>query len=385
LGTGEHEGDEREAFIQRLVHDHPEIIPMADIAPPFMPLVAVCMELPTIAGFLDNLWITPDGGIVLGECKLFRNPEARRQVVVQALDYARAVASLKYEEFEAAIRKALGSPSLTLWSLVREQSDLDEAQFVDAVSRRLRHSHFMVLIIGDGIQEGVESLADYLQLHAGLRVGIALVDLSVWRDEDHRLLILPRIPLHTVLIERGIVSVGAGGEVTVQPPDGSSSKQPSTLPRAVSLSEQEYFDQLEQRRPGVGPQLRSFLRDVADIGVTPEFRKSLVLRWDASADFSASPGYIETSGFVWLSSGWGSAKRLGQPQAGMRYLEAIAKTVGGHVRRPEKNWPDVTASNGRQLDIAELLKVAEQWKAAIAQLIEDTKPISADTQNGNPI
>jgi len=50
------------------------------------------MELPTAAGALDNLWITPEGGIVLGECKLFRNPEARRQVIVQALDYARAIA-----------------------------------------------------------------------------------------------------------------------------------------------------------------------------------------------------------------------------------------------------------------------------------------------------
>src|SRR5271165_2124002 len=280
LGSADHKGEEREAFIQSLVHDHPELIPMADIAPPFMPLISVCKELPTSAGPLDNLWLTPDGGIVLGECKLFRNPEARRQVIVQALDYARAIAGLSYEELEAAVRKALGSPSMTLWSLVSDQSALEQAQFVDAVSRRLRQSHFMVLIIGDGIQEGVESLTSYLQLHAGLHVGLALVDLSIWRDSDGRLLVLPRIPLHTVLVERGIVTVGPAGEMAVQPPNGSLSKQPNTLPRTVSLSEQEYFDQLEQRRPGMGPQLRSFLREVAEIGVTPEFRKSLVLRWD---------------------------------------------------------------------------------------------------------
>jgi hypothetical protein len=132
----------------------------------------------------DNLWLTPDGGIVLGECKLFRNPEARRQVIVQALDYARAIAGLGYEELEAAVRKALGSPSMTLWSLVSGQTALEQAQFVDAISRRLRQSHFLVLIIGDGIQEGVESLTSYLQLHAGLHVGLALVDLSIWRDGD---------------------------------------------------------------------------------------------------------------------------------------------------------------------------------------------------------
>ena len=206
LGSSDHSGEEREAFIQKLVYEHPEIIPMAEIAPPLMPLVSVCMELPTAAGALDNLWITPEGGIVLGECKLFRNPEARRQVIVQALDYARAIAGLQYEALEAAARKALGSPSTTLWSLVSDQSALDEAQFVDAVTRRLRQSHFMVLIIGDGIQDGVESLTSYLQLHAGLHVGLPLVDLSIWRDGDDRLLVLPRIPLHTVLVERGVVT-----------------------------------------------------------------------------------------------------------------------------------------------------------------------------------
>ena len=118
--------------------------------------VSVCKELPTSAGLLDNLWLTPDGGIVLGECKLFRNPEARRQVIVQALDYARAIAGLGYEELEAAARKALSAPSMTLWSMVSDQSALEQAQFVDAISRRLRQSHLMVLIIGDAIQEGVE-------------------------------------------------------------------------------------------------------------------------------------------------------------------------------------------------------------------------------------
>ena len=51
LGSADHKGEEREVFIQNLVHDHPEVIPMADIAPPFMPLVSVCKELPTAPDF----------------------------------------------------------------------------------------------------------------------------------------------------------------------------------------------------------------------------------------------------------------------------------------------------------------------------------------------
>jgi hypothetical protein len=46
--------------------------------------------------------------------------------------------------------------------------------------------------------------------------------------------------------------------------------------------------------------------------------------------------------------------------------------------RPEKNWPDVTGPNRRQVELSELLKTPEKWKAAIAQLIEETKPSSPD-------
>jgi hypothetical protein len=104
------------------------------------------------------------------------------------------------------------------------------------------------------------------------------------------------------------------------------------------------------------------------------------LRWDASPDFDASQGFIDTGGLVWLSSGWGSAKRLGHPEAGETCLRTVADIVGGHVRRPEKNWPDVTGPNGRQVELAELLKAPERWTAAIAALIEATKSNAPDSQ-----
>lgn len=377
LGSADHEGDQRELFLQNLVHEHPEIIPMAEIEPAFTPLVSICRELPTTAGPIDNLWLTPEGGLVIGECKLFRNQQARREVVVQALDYARAIAKMRYEEIDSAARKALRSPSASLWGLVKDRSDLDEAEFVDGVEKRLQQSRFMILIIGDGIQEGVEALASYLQLHAGLHVGLALVDLSIWRDGDGRLLVLPRIPMRTVLIERGIVTIDFSGAPQVQPPRDRVLGPATTEPRAYTASEPEYFDQLERRRAGLANLIRSFLADVADLGVVPEYRKSLILRWDASPDVSASPGYIDTGGRVWLSSAWGTANKLGNPAAGERYLTSVAAIINGVVRRPEKNWPDVVGADGHAVDAYDLLKAAEQreaWKAAISQLISETRP-----------
>ena len=203
------------------------------------------------------------------------------------------------------------------------------------------------------------------------------MDLSIWRDVDGRLLVLPRIPLRTVLIERGIVVIDASGAPQVLPPRDQVLGRTTTEPRAYTVSEPEFFDQLEQRRPGLANLIRSFLADVADLGVVPEFRKSLILRWGASPDFSASAGHVDTSGKVWLGAGRNTANKLGNPAAGERYLAAVAAIVHGAVKRYEKNWPEVIGADGHGVDAYDLLKAAERrdaWKAAISQLISETRP-----------
>lgn len=210
LGRTEDDLRRRESFIQDLVHDRPGIIPMAEIEPAMTPLISVCRELPAASGSIDNFWITPWGGLVIGECKLVRNPQARREVIAQVLDYARIMSGWTYEDLERAVRKARKDPAFKLWSLVEREREADEAEFVDAVERRLRRGQILLLVIGDGIQEGVEALTAHLHLHAGMHAALALVELSLWRGIAGGLLVVPRIPMRTVLIERGIVSIERG-------------------------------------------------------------------------------------------------------------------------------------------------------------------------------
>jgi hypothetical protein len=90
-------GQYDEAWLQALLHSHPEIIPIGQIESDFTDLIPLCREMPLPpAGFLDNLFITRKGQLVLVEAKLRRNPEARRKVVAQALDYAAAVFRMSY-------------------------------------------------------------------------------------------------------------------------------------------------------------------------------------------------------------------------------------------------------------------------------------------------
>lgn len=368
LGASDDESGYREAFLQQLVFQHPELIPMHEIEPALVPLVSVCTELPTPAGPVDNLWITPTGNLVLGECKLVRNSQSRREVVAQALDYARGIADWRYENLEMAIRQTSDGRTRTIWERVADLTDLTEDEFVDAVERRLRTGRLLALIIGDGIEEGAESLASYLQMHAGIHAGLALVELSIWKA-DHGLLIVPRVPMRTVLIERGIVTVDPGGQVRILPPapiKGATGPQ-----KASTLSEAEFYDRLEQQRPGSASKLKSFLSSLEEIGVSPEYRRAVVIRLHVSADVEISLGYIDVSGRVWLGDAWNAAEKAGLPQVGERYIERIARAMGGSVRRYDKSPPAVLGPGGKVADVMEVLAVAADWRMAILSLRDE--------------
>jgi|SRR5665213_417730 len=371
LGQAGREDDHREEFLQRLVHDQPNVIPISDIEPAFCPLISICTELPTSAGSVDNVWITPEGGLVLGECKLIRNPQSRREVVAQALDYARAVTGWHFQDLQSAVRKALKDPSFSLWSLVKEQSNLDEHEFVDAVERRLRFGRLMLLIIGDGIHEGAEELASFLQLHAGVHAGLALVNLSIWEGVDGGLLIVPRVPLRTVLVERGIVIID-GGKSRIDPPSRTAGAS-----EAMTASEPEFYSQLEQRLPGQADKLKAFIASLRPMGVEPEFGKSLFLRWQSPDGTVLSAGTIEPAGSIWFLKTVTDTRIAGNQPAGERYLEAIAQLVNGSIKRSNNGSIDVRGADERSVRLPVIIESADAWRGAIERLINDTSQTGA--------
>jgi hypothetical protein len=340
---------------------------MADIEPAFTPLISVCKELPTEAGYLDNLWITPAGGIVLGECKLVKNPQARREVVVQALDYARAISGWGFEQFEGAVRKALSRPDAKIWDFVSDE--INEEEFVEAIERRLRLGHFMILIIGDGIQEGVEALTSHLQLHAGMHSGLALVDLSIWQGIDGGLLVVPRIPLKTVIVERGVVRIDESNRVRIDPPIGASANS-TAGPRGQTSSESEFYVQLEQKRPGLSARLRLLVDQLAGSSIDPELGgKSLFLRWKSPTLPAITIACIEPTGKVWSARALSEMRRVGMAQNAEKYLNDVATVVGGFVKSYENGSQEVLTSDGKAIDLAVLLNT-DQWRKAILALTE---------------
>ena len=209
-----HGHDER--WLQSLIHQHPMCLPMGEIEPAFVGVLPVCMELPVCKGWVDNLLMTPDGNIVIVEVKLWQNPEARRAVVAQALEYATGLFRMTYDDLQSAVMRADfgdGDRPTKLYDLFRGCPDaLAEDAFVDAVSRNLEMGRIVVLIAGDGIRQDAEDLVAGLQAHANFHFTFALVEMPVFRretetDQTDQLIVVPRTLLKTTMVERFTIRV----------------------------------------------------------------------------------------------------------------------------------------------------------------------------------
>jgi hypothetical protein len=200
-----------EAYIQALVHERPACLPIAEIDAMFSGPVPICTELNTPAGPIDNFMVTPSGLPVLVECKLWRNPEARREVVSQILDYAKELSRWSSSDVQREVSHRLKRAGNPLLDMVRAvDPEVNERQFNDALTANLRRGRFLLLIVGDGIREGVEAIAEYLQLHAGLHFCLGLVELPIYVMPNGDRLVAPRVLARTALVTGNVVAVPDG-------------------------------------------------------------------------------------------------------------------------------------------------------------------------------
>ncbi|MBR9824851.1 MAG: DUF4268 domain-containing protein [Alphaproteobacteria bacterium] len=206
-----------EEFIKSIVAEHPSCIPFKEIDPTCIDPIAICDELSTPAGPLDVFLITPQGVPVLVECKLWANPQARREVVGQVLDYAKELRSWSYEDLQRAAGQSRRQPGFNLFEFVKSQAPIqDEADFVDSVTANLRTGRCVLLIVGDGIREGVEAIGEYIVGTGSLEYTLGLIELPVFELSDNRgTLITPRVVCKTEVLTRHVVSVAREDKVTI--------------------------------------------------------------------------------------------------------------------------------------------------------------------------
>ena len=234
-----------EMWLQNLIHSNPACLPVSEIEPGLGRFIPICREFPTPHGPIDNLLMTPAGDIALVETKLFRNPEARRLVLAQVLDYAMAVFRMDFSSFEQAALRGQFSPGVkpaSLYAFLSGAEQPPEEVFVDSVVRNLRRGRALVMIVGDGIRSEAEVLLGDLHRYARLEFTLALVELAVFRmPELNRLLIRPRTLAKTEVVRRFVLSTEQDGSQV--------GRLSATLEKVETLSSEAYWSALESSVP----------------------------------------------------------------------------------------------------------------------------------------
>ena len=361
-----------ESWLQDFIFKHHQTLPLDEIEPAFKPLIPVCRELPTPAGPIDLLFINDRGLLTLVECKLWRNPEARREVVGQILDYAKELSRWSYSDLQHAISKAQRIASSPLFELVANNSEEDdESSFIDNVSRNLRRGRFLLLIVGDGIRESVEQITDFLQEHAHLNFAFALVEFTTFRGVEQYadlVFVQPRVIAQTVEIERAVVRIEDGQIAVV------SASQGKTTPRLrrAKISEQVFFEKVEADAQSK-TDLQALLEKARQMELYVEpGHDSLKVKSNLN-DVNFGVFTVKGEFFNCGIASW--AEDAGRPKIGEVYLEQLAALFeGGFVNRSKSRFKwSVKVRKGHSVSLVSLpdiLRVSDQWLQIIQRTLD---------------
>lgn len=383
-----------ESWLQELLFCHPSLIPFHEIEPVFSDSLPVVRELPTPAGPLDLLYMNPKGFLTLIETKLWRNPEARRSVVAQIIDYAKEMTRWSYEELVQALRQGgLKSSRDPLVEMMKEKEgeDFEEQRFIDQVSKNLRLGRSLLLIVGDGIQEGVEHMTSFLQQTPQLGYKLALLEIAIYREKlgkDDLLFVQPRLLARTQEITRAVVEI----KVPIQPRDVEVTLPPEPKPEKVGrrrITEEEFFEELNKvASPEAVEFARWVLDNTEDHGLVVDWRDSgPVLKYiDPVMETFFNFGQLRRDGRLAITYLFGRFKGLGLPLEICRnFLEEVSGLIpqASHRRFTTKSGKEVGewivyGKNPRSGDLppfAPLNAKREEFMEAIGRAIAEIQKV----------
>lgn len=189
------EGYATEAELQAFLRDHPDLLPLEEIDLTAPPLLCIGWEVGLTSGAEDILYIDQNGLITIVETKLRKNPEARREVVGQILEYAAQMSSWTSADVERQAERFFASPNCagtyrgcTLEKAVNiflEQSQtfpgFSYDDYVQQIQTSIEHGHFRLVIAIDEPPEPLLRTVEFVNRFSE-RFEMYLIQLKRFRD-----------------------------------------------------------------------------------------------------------------------------------------------------------------------------------------------------------
>jgi len=385
--------DFNEEWIQKLIHQHPSILPINEIEPSFSPLISIGREIATSVGYLDNLYVSPDGYLTIVETKLWRNPEARREVVGQIIDYAKELSKWTFSDLNKAVvsfSKLYNKNTCGLLEMVRNHTELDEQDeqfFIDNISKNLKRGRFLLLIVGDGIRESVEDMIEYLSQSPQLHFTLALIELQVFKlgEDNSSLIVIPQLVTRTKEITRAIVriegSYSADLKVNIETDLGTETENKKINPQTrLTITAEDYFEQLQQNTSiEIVAFAKQVIKDSQESGHFIEWNTGsfgVKLFDPQGSGVKIGLFNVDKYGNVYLSYSQGQFKKLELPvELSYEFAKDTAALFPNIIQNPvsKSNW-------NKYSKLGDLQLVYNSFKDRIKRYVDD---ITIAGQKGN--
>lgn len=190
-------GKTLEDALQTLLQDYPEIIPGTQIDPASDEpprFVLLRREMPVAGWSLDHLYVDQYGVLTLVETKLLQNPESRRDVIGQIIEYAANAQEVwafgKARQYAVEYWSKRGKDFNDILSDKFPELDIEE--FWKKVEDNLSHRRIRLIIASDTIRPEVRRMVEYLNSEMQNTEVLGL-ELKIYGENDDELVFVPRI------------------------------------------------------------------------------------------------------------------------------------------------------------------------------------------------
>lgn len=223
-----------EKWLQQVLFENIDLIKVSDPTYDKVRIIPLCRELTLNDGirnlYLDILAVTETGRLILIECKLWKNPQARREVLAQTLEYASLMKKLSYSDLTAKLKKHISSgvkdPISETFNLLNV--DFDESILIDRITESMRRGDFHLIIAGDGIRADLINLVNS-DVMSGMTADLSLLEIAVHKNINGEILLSPTIPSETETVTRTVLLSAEGMPAVIEEDVENTSNTTSTV------------------------------------------------------------------------------------------------------------------------------------------------------------
>lgn len=159
------------------------------------PLFILKREFGVSSGSVDFLAIDADGSLYIIETKLAENPELRRAVIGQVLEYASNLSDMSYDTIAAECLKYLKKQS-SLEQVIRDfyvaRSDgepvLSAAEYKKAMTENLKSERFNIVIVANKVSLEIQKLFHFVDQETKDNLNFIVLEINKYHlDSDEML------------------------------------------------------------------------------------------------------------------------------------------------------------------------------------------------------